>query len=144
MSTEQSKALIRRLFEEGINQKRPSVFGELIAPNFVIYDAPPGMQHGPEGFRQFVELFLTALPDAHVTFEDEFADGDVVIHRGYVTATHQGEFQGIPPTGKQVKIKTLDIWRVADGKAVENWVQMDMLGLMQQLGVIPAPTHGTP
>ena len=144
MSTEQNKALIRRLFEEGFNQNQPDVFDELIAPNFVIYDAPPGMQHGREGFRQVVAMFRTAFPDLHVTFEEEFADGDVVIHRGCITGTHQGEFQGIPPTGKQVKMKTLDIWRVANGKAVENWVQMDMLGLMRQLGVIPAPAQGTP
>jgi predicted ester cyclase len=138
MSTEQNKALIRRLFEEGLNQNQPSVFDELIAPSFVIYDAPPGKPHGGEGFRQVVAMFRAAFPDLHVTFEEELADGDFVIHRGYVTGTHQGEFQGIPPTGKQVKMKTLDIWRVANGKAVENWVQMDMLGLMQQLGVIPA------
>ena len=141
MSTEQNKALIRRLFEEGLNQNQPSVFDELIAPSFVIYDAPPGMEHGPEGFRQVVALFRTAFPDLHVTFEAEFAESDVVIHRGYVAGTHQGEFQGIPPTGKQVKMKTLDIWRVANGKAVENWVQMDILGLMQQLGTVPAPGH---
>jgi predicted ester cyclase len=138
VSTEQNKALIRRLFEEGLNHNQPSVFDELIAPDFVIYDAPPGMQHGGEGFRQVVAMFRTGFPDLHVTFEEEFADGDVVIHRGYVTGTHQGEFQGVPPTGKQVKMKTLDIWRVANGKAVENWVQMDMLGLMQQLGVVPS------
>jgi len=141
MSTEENKALIRRLFEEGLNQNKPSVFDELLAPNFVIYDAPPGVQHGREGFRQVVAMFRTAFPDLHVTFEEEFAVDDVVIHRGYVTGTHKGEFQGIPPTGKQVKMKTLDIWRIANGMAVENWVQMDMLGLMQQLGVIPTPEH---
>jgi steroid delta-isomerase-like uncharacterized protein len=138
MSTEENKALTRRIFEEGINQNNPSVFDELIAPDFVIYDAPPGMQHGREGFRQFIAMFLTAFPDAHVTIEEEFADGDYVIHRGYNTGTHQGEFQGIPPTGKQIKMKSIDIWRIANGKAVENWVQFDMLGLMQQLGVVPS------
>jgi predicted ester cyclase len=79
----------------------------------------------------------------HVTFEAEFADGDYVIHRGYGTGTHQGEFQGIPPTGKQFKIDFIHGRRVANGKAVENWVQLDMLGLMQQLGVIPAPGQAT-
>jgi SnoaL-like polyketide cyclase len=72
---------------EGLNQNQPSVFDELIAPTFVIYDAPPGMQHGGEGFRQVVAMCPTAFPDLHVTFEEEFADGDVVIHRGYVTGT---------------------------------------------------------
>ena len=139
MSTDKNKALLRRLFEEGLNQNKPSVFDELIAPDFVIYDSPLGTLRGPEGFRQLVETFRKAFSDIHVTFEQEFADGDYVIHRGYTTATHKGEFQGIPPTGKQVKVKTLDIWLVANGKAVENWVQMDMLGLMQQLGVVPPP-----
>lgn len=142
MLTEDNKALLRRIFEEGINQNKPSVFDELIASNFVIYDAPGGMQHGPEGFRQVVAMFRTAFPDAHVAFEAELADGDYVIHRGYFTGTHKGEFQGIPPTGKQIKVKTTDIWRVVNGKAVENWVQMDLLGLMQQLGVVPTPEHG--
>ncbi len=143
MSTEENKALVRRLFEEGINQNNPSVLDEVLAPDFVIYDPPFGMQPNREGFRQMFTGFRTAFPDIHVTIEAEFADGDYVIHRGYVTATHQGEFQGIPPTGKQIKVKTIDIWRVANGKMVENWVQMDMLGLMQQLGVIRAPEHGT-
>jgi predicted ester cyclase len=141
MSTEENKALLRRLFEEGLNQNKPGVFDELIAPDFVIYDSPLGTVRGPEGFRQLVETFRKAFPDIHVTFEQDFADGDYVIHRGYVTATHKGEFLGIPPTGKPVKLNTLDIWRVANGKAMENWVQMDLLGLMQQIGAIPAPEH---
>ncbi len=141
MSTQENKALIRRLFEEGLHQNKPGVIDELLAPNFVIYGGPPGTQPGPEGFRQAAAMFRTAFPDVHVTFEAEFADGDYVFHRGYITGTHQGAWQGIAPTGKQVKIQTLDIWRVANGKAVENWVQMDMLGLMQQLGVVPTPAQ---
>jgi predicted ester cyclase len=142
MSTEENKAIIRRLFEEGVNQNKLSVLDELIAPDFVNYDAPPGTPRGPQGMRLLGAMFRTAFPDLHVTFEQELADGDYVIHRGYITGTHQGEFQGIPPTGKQVKMKSIDIWRIANGKAVENWVQFDLLGLMQQLGVIPAPGHG--
>ncbi len=141
MSTEQNKALVRRLFEEGLNQNKPSVFDELIAPDFVIYDPPFGMQPNREGFRQIFTAFRTAFSDIHVTFEQQLADGDYVIDRGYTTATHKGEFQGIPPTGKQVKIKSIDIWRVVNGKAVENWVQLDLLGLMQQLGVVPVTGH---
>jgi len=139
MSSEENKALIRRLFEEGLNQNNPGVFDELLAPDFVIYGAPGEMQRGIEGFRQLVAMFRTGFPDAHVTFEEELADGDKVIHRGYFTGTHQGDFQGIPPTGKQIKVKTIDIWRVVNGKMVENWVQMDMLGLMQQIGAVPTP-----
>ncbi len=141
MSTEGNKALVRRLFEEGINQNKPSVIDELIAPDFVLYDPPPGFPHDREGFRQLFGTFRKAFPDLQVTFEQEFADGDYVIHRVYGTGTHKGEFQGIPPTGKQVKVKGIHIWRVVNGKAVENWVQLDLLGLMQQLGVVPTPEH---
>ena len=81
MSTDKNKALLRRLFEEGLNQNKPSVFDELIAPDFVIHDSPLGMLRGPEGFRQLIETFRKAFPDIHVTFEQEFADGDCVIHR---------------------------------------------------------------
>ncbi len=139
MSTEENKALVRRLFEEGLNQNKPSVIDELIAPDFVLYDPPPGFPHDREGFRQLIETFRKSSPDVHVTFEAEFADGEYVIHRGYGTGTHQGEFQGVPPTGKQFKINFIHIWRVVNGKAVENWVQMDLLGWMQQLGVVPVP-----
>jgi predicted ester cyclase len=141
MSSEENKARIRRLFDEGLNQNNPHVFDEVLAPDFVIYGAPVEMQPGPAGFRQAIEPFRTAFPDLHVTFEAEFADGDYVFHRGYVTGTHTGEFQGIAPTGKPFKINVIDIWHVVNGKAVENWVQMDMLGLMQQLGVVPTPEH---
>jgi predicted ester cyclase len=139
MSTEENKALVRRLFEEGVNQNKPSVIDELLAPNFVLYDSPFGTIRGPDEFHKLFEPFRISFPDAHVTFEAEFADGDYVFHRGYMTGTHKGDFQGIPPTGKQFKINFVDIWHVVNGKAVENWVQMDMLGLMQQLGAVPAP-----
>lgn len=139
MSTEVNKALTRRIFEEGVNQNKPSVFDELIAPSFVSYDAPPGYGRDLEGFRRLIATFRAAFPDLHITIEEELAEGDKVIHRGYGTGTHRGDFQGVPPTGKQVKIKYIDIWRVANGKMVENWVQMDLLGLMQQLGVVPSP-----
>jgi predicted ester cyclase len=74
-----------------------------------------------------------------VTLEEELAEDDKVTTRGYFTGTHKGDFQGIPPTGKQIKVKYIDVWRITNGKMVENWVQMDQLGLMQQLGVIPMP-----
>ena len=140
MSTlqEQNKALVRRIFEEGLNQNKPVVFDELIAPSYVNYDLPAPTP-GPEGFKMIIGLFRAAFPDMRVTIEEELAEGNKVTTRGYFTGMHNGDFQGIPPTGKQIKVKYIDIWRVENGKLVENWVQMDQLGLMQQLGVIPAP-----
>src|SRR5260370_35027770 len=129
MSAEQNKALIRRLFEEGLHQNKSGVIDELLAPNFVIYGGPPGTQPGPEGFRKAATMFRTAFPDVHVTFEAEFADGAYVFHRGYITGTHQGAWQGIAPTGKQAKIQKLAIWPVAKGKPDRRWVLQSRLGL---------------
>jgi predicted ester cyclase len=134
--TEANKARLRRGFEEGMNQKKLDVFDELLAPNYVNYNmlAPAP---GPAGFKQVMQMFLTAFPDMHITIEDEFGEGDKVGTRGYFTGTHQGEFMGIPATNKPVKVAYIDLWRMENGLCVENWVQMDMLGLMQQLGVVP-------
>jgi predicted ester cyclase len=138
MSTEESKARLRRVFEEGINQKNLDIFDELLAPNYVNYNMPAPAP-GPTGFKQIIGMFHTSFPDMHVTIEDEFGEGDKVGTRGYLTGTHKGEFMGIPPTNKPVKVAFIDLWRVENGQFVENWVQMDMLGMMQQLGVVPAP-----
>jgi predicted ester cyclase len=138
MSTEENKTRLRRVFEEGINQKQLDVFDELLAPNYVNYNMPAPAP-GPAGFKQVIGMFLTAFPDMHLTLEDVFGEGTTVGSRGYFTGTHQGEFMGIPATNKPVKVAYIDLWRMENGLCVENWVQMDMLGLMQQLGVVPAP-----
>jgi steroid delta-isomerase-like uncharacterized protein len=135
---EQNKALVRRGFEEGVNQRKLSTFDEIIAPNYVNYSMPTPMP-GPEGLRQVISMFLAAFPDMQVTMETVIAEADKVAARGYFTGTHTGDFMNIPPTGKPIHVSYIDMWRIEDGKAVENWVQMDMMGLMQQLGVIPAP-----
>jgi predicted ester cyclase len=138
MSVEQNKANVRRGFEEGINQNELHVFEELIGATYVNHSMPAPVS-GPEGFKMVIGMFRAAFPDLHITLEDVLGEGDKVATRGYFTGTHQGEFNGIPATGKQVKVSYIDLWRIENGKAIENWVQMDMLGLMQQLGVIPAP-----
>jgi len=138
MSTEENKTRLRRGFEEGMNQKQLDVFDELLAPNYVNYNMPAPAP-GPAGFKQLIGMFHMAFPDMHITIEDEFGEGDKVGTRGYITGMHKGEFMGIPATNKPVKVTYIDLWRVENGKFVENWVQMDMLGLMQQLGVVPAP-----
>jgi len=136
------KALHRRGFEEGINQKRLDVFDELIADDYVNYTFPAPAP-GREGFKQVMGMFISAIPDMHVTIEEQAAEGDTVASRGTFTGTHRGAFMGIPATGKPVSIGYIDFWKFRDGKGRENWVQMDMLGLMRQLGVIPAPEPAT-
>jgi steroid delta-isomerase-like uncharacterized protein len=138
MSTEHNKTLVRRVFEEGMNQGNDAVFEDLLDPNYVNYDFP-SPSPGVEGFKQITAMFRAAFPDFHVTIEDELAAGDKVASRGYFSGTHKGEFMGVPATGKSIRVSYIDIWAVENGKLKENWVQMDMLGMMQQLGVIPAP-----
>lgn len=137
MSTEINKNNVRRVFEEGINQRSIAVLDELLAPDYINHNMPTPMP-GPEGLKAVLGVFLTAFPDFHVTVEEVLGEGDKVVSQGYFTGVHQSDFQGIPPTGRHVKVGYIDLWRVENGKLVENWVQLDMMGLMQQLGVIPA------
>lgn len=132
-----NKQLLRRLFEEGMNDGNTAVIDELVAPGYVNHDFPLPVV-GADGFKQIVSIFRGGFPDIKVTIEEEFEDGDKVGSRGTFSGTHKGEFMGVPPTNKAVNIKYLDLWTVKDGKLQENWVQMDMMGLMQQLGVVPS------
>jgi steroid delta-isomerase-like uncharacterized protein len=136
MSTEENKAVVRRLFEE-YNKHNLDGVEELVAPDYV--------WHGPAGFgdmdlaamKQAMPAFFTAFPDLHWTVEDLIAEGDKVVSRYTCRATHQGELMGIPATGKVVTWTCILISRFAGGKCVEEWEEADMLGLFQQLGVIP-------
>jgi steroid delta-isomerase-like uncharacterized protein len=102
----------------------------------------PGEEiHGREGIKQFYATLRAAFPDIHFTIEDQIAEGDRVVTRWTARATHTGEYQGIPPTGKQFSLTGIDIDRIANGKVVECWPIADELGVLQQLGVIPAPEH---
>ncbi len=121
-----------------MNNNDMSVFDQLIDPSCVHHNFP-GSPRGAEDFKKLFGMFKTAFPDIRVTLEDVFADGDKVGTRGRWVGTHKGEFMGVKPTGKSVKVEYIDLWRVKDGKFVDNWVQMDYMGLMQQLGVVPAP-----
>jgi len=138
MSNETNKAIIRRVFDEIVNNGNLGVADELIGPAYVNHGVPVPAT-GPEALKMAVGLFRTAFPDIHVTLEQVVAEGDRVATHGYFTGTHKGDFNGIPPTGKSIKVAYVDLWRLENGKAAENWVQMDMMGLVQQLGVAPAP-----
>lgn len=138
MSTEANKALVRRIFLEAMNEDRDELYDELLDPEYVNHDFP-SPRPGIEGFKLVVQMFKTTFADFRVTLADELAEGDRVATRGHFTGTHQGEFMGVPATGKAIKVPFIDIWRIENGKARENWTQMDMVGLMQQLGAAPAP-----
>jgi len=138
MSTEDNKAIVRRLIEEGLNQRNLAIFDELYAPDFV-YQLGSTTIQGREPYKQFISMSFAAFPDLHFTIEDQVAESDEVVTRWTLRGTHQGPFQDIPPTGKHVMVTGIGINRFANGKIVENWTNMDALGLRQQLGVVPAP-----
>ena len=139
MSTEVNKASMRRFYDEVFNKKNRAAIDEFIDPTQVDHAAPPGTPGGLEGAKHTVTMYLTAFPDLHFTVEDLIAEGDKVVARLTTRGTQQGAFMGIPPTGKQVTVTAIDINRIVGGKSVEHWLNMDTQGLLQQLGVIPAP-----
>jgi steroid delta-isomerase-like uncharacterized protein len=135
MSTEDNKAQVRRGFE-ALNERNWTTFDALCAHDFVFHNASTTMQ-GLAAYKQFIQMYLTAFPDSRFTVEDLIAEGDTVVVRYTARGTHQGNLMGIPPTGKQASVTTIGIFRVVNGKAVEEWINNYDLGLLQQLGVIP-------
>jgi steroid delta-isomerase-like uncharacterized protein len=139
MSAE-NKALARRLVEEAFNAGRLEVVDELVASDFVEHD--PSLTEevrGPAGVKELIAGYRAAFPDIRITIEDQIADGDYVVSRWSGTGTHQGELMGMPATGKQATVTGITIDRIVDGRIAESWDNWDTLGLMQQLGAVPAP-----
>ena len=138
MSAEQNKALVRRFVEEAQTRHNLAAIDEYLSPNFVDHSVPPGLPPGPEGVKMQFRMFITALPDLQAIIHDQVADEDKVVTRKTLRGTHQGDLMGIPPSGKTVDIEVIDILRVKDGKITDHWNNVDRLGLMQQLGIVPA------
>jgi steroid delta-isomerase-like uncharacterized protein len=129
---------IRRLYDL-INAGDIDGFGRQLADNFVEHEETPGIPPTKAGVVQYFRIVLAAFPDLRMDVEDVIAGGDKVVARVRITGTHQGEFMGIPATGKSASAKLIDITRFGDdGLAREHWGVMDQLALLQQLGVIPA------
>ena len=140
MSTEENKSLARRFQDEFVNTGNVDILDELMTPDAVLHlTGLPAPVRGREAFKQLAAGYYTAFPDLQEATEDEVAEGDKVVRRVTWRGTHQGEFGGIPPTGKPVTVTGMRIFRIEDGKIAEEWAIDDALGMMQQLGVIPAP-----
>ena len=89
------------------------------------------------GWDGFMRTFTAAFPDAKIVIEDSVSEGDTVASRWTITGTHQGDFQGVPPTGRPITMKGIDFSRVVDGRIAEHWAQFDVLAVMQQIGALP-------
>jgi predicted ester cyclase len=135
MTTDDNKVLVQRFFEEVINQKNLAALDQFVPPGGAVnHTVPAGM---PQQGNQLLGLYLGAFPDGQATVEDLLADGDKVVARVSFRGTHQGGFRGIAPSGKQVTVIGIHIFRIANGKVVEHWGLMDRLAALQQLGVVP-------
>src|SRR5215207_10967342 len=139
---EENKAQVRRLLEEGFSQGSTDVVDDVLNPDFVCYDpnSESGEVRGAETIKGEIEYFRNAVPDLTYTVEDQIAEGDKVVTRYMVSGTHQGEFFGVPGSGNRIRMSGIMIDRFdEDGKMVEEWPEYDLLGVMRQLGAVPAP-----
>ena len=138
MSVEDNKALARRIYSEIINGQNLDLIDEVVADDFVDHEGFPGLPNtGKEAPRAVFEMFFAAFPDMQMTVDEMIGEGDKVVARVTVTGTHKGEFMGIPPTNKTVKVQAFDMAEFRDGKITAHWGLTDNAAMMEQLGLAP-------
>ena len=130
-----NKDFIQAFNEDFWNKHNIAAFEKYHTADFISH-YPEGDMNG-EQVKGLCQAYFSAFPDLHITADDLIAEGDKVVKVWTAHSTHKGEFMGIPATGKAIVVKGMEVFRIADGKIAENWVIMDNLGMMQQLGVIP-------
>jgi steroid delta-isomerase-like uncharacterized protein len=146
VSTDENKAVVQRWFSDVVSRGDMTSLDEICAvchPEFemvrgVVQPAPQGIP----GLKDLITSLRTAFPDLSATVEEQVAEGDKVVSRVTMSGTHQGEFMGIPATGKPFTIPGVSIWEVRDGQLISEWVTWDSMSMMQQLGLAPAPSAG--
>ena len=135
MSAE-NKAVFQQ-FVDGMNNKDIDKIEQIMPPDFVDHDQPPGQKPGPQGRRETMQMFFDSFPDLKVSINQIVAEGDLVSAAMTTEGTQTGVFMGIPASDKKISITEMHMVRVADGKVVEHWGVTDAMGMMQQLGVMP-------
>lgn len=142
MGVEENKAIVRRFFDEVMNAHDAAAVDQILAPNFINHFAgmPPADR---ETVRRYLPMYPAAFPDVHTTLEEMLAEGDMVSVRFTLRGTHQGEFMGMPATGRSVTMSGMALFRLAGGQIVEEYVNEDTLGMMQQL-TGPPPGQAAP
>jgi steroid delta-isomerase-like uncharacterized protein len=138
-TTAKNKAIVLSSLEELYNKGNLDSADEFYAGDYIWHNVSGPDVHGSEGMKQHVANVRTAFPDIHITADDMIAEGDKVVTRWTIAATHKGEVAGYPPTDSSVLFTGILISRIADGKIVEDWENSDVFGLMQQIGAIPPP-----
>ncbi|MEU4211708.1 ester cyclase [Streptomyces sp. NPDC026206] len=139
MSAQENKKLVRRFYEE-IDKGNVDALDELVAEDYHDHSPPPfpGFAPGREGLKQAFRMFWEATPGTH-EIQDQVAEGDKVVTRLVARGVQEGDLPGIPATGKQIVMTAIVIHRVENGRLAEKWSDKDLLGFLQQLGVVPAP-----
>ncbi len=137
LSTDLNKSVVRRMYEEALNNGKLDVLDELAAPDYQEHNPFPGQPSGIEGLKARFADVVTGL-DPNYKLNQIIAEGDMVVVHWTMTGTHQGKIVGIAPTGRTVTFSGIDIYRLHDGKLAEHWHVIDSLQMLQQLGMIPA------
>ncbi len=143
-TSEQAKEVIRRWNEEGWSGGKYDLAHEIISPNMVVHGAggqTVGM--GPDGLIDLIRTWRTAFPDGRMEIDDLIVEGDLVAIRNTWHGTHEAEFYGVPASGKEVAVTSVGLDRVQDGIVVEGWGELDMVGMMQQMGALPTAGPGS-
>jgi steroid delta-isomerase-like uncharacterized protein len=138
--SETNKALIRRLFEEAVNKGNFNVVDESLSTDYVYREPVVGERRGRAGSRELITMYRNAFPDIKITIDEQIAEGDTVVTRWTGIGTHRGELFGVPPTGKTIRVQGVLVSRIVNGKVVEENEMYDALGMLQQLGAVPAAT----
>ena len=139
MPSEENKRLVRRFYEE-IDKGNLDAMDELVAEDYVDHNPPPfpGLGKGREGLKQAFKIFWEATPGYH-QIEDQIAEGDKVVTRLTAYGKHEGDLPGAPRTGHDLKMTSITIHRIANGKLAEKWAEKDLIGFLKQIGVMSAP-----
>ncbi len=139
ISTEENKAIVRRYYEEVLNQRLLTSIDALFTPHFISHPAGEGYDASVD-LQTYVQAIVrshTAFPDLHVKIEAQIAEADLVATRWKAHGTQCGMLGNLPPTGKEITVTAMHFHRLADGKIVEHWEQFDLMGMLQQLGALP-------
>ena len=135
-STEDHKAVVRRVYEEFTNQRQLDLAGQLFGSEFVDHGAP-ATRRGVAGVQETTRLFLAAFPDFKFEIEAMIAEGDLVHVRGSISGTQLGTYAGLPGSGKHARWSAMDDFRFQDGKIVERWTERNRISQLKQLGALP-------
>lgn len=134
-----NSAIVRRFFEVGPSQGDLAAADALLHPEFSLHTPLPTPGPGIEEMNNVITTCRAAFHGLHVTVDDIVADGEKVTARFTARGVHNGEFMGLPPTGRAITMTGIEIFRVQDGKIAELWGEANLMGLMQQLGILPVP-----